>query len=766
MRLTLRTMLAYVNDLLEPADAEEVGKRIAESEFANGLMHRMRDVTRRLRLGAPRLHGRGMGHDPNTVAEYLDHELPSDRVADFEKVCLESDMHLAEVASCHQILALVLGEPAEIESASRQRMYALPQQAEASAHAPPVAKPAKASRDGKDRASRRKKKRRKVKVPEYLREPAAEPQTPRRWGGLLTAAVVLVAAGIGLTMYWPQIAQHLPSIEPDNASETQVASNPSSDGQNRSNDQNVPNEEQHNADRQTAPPDNQAAGDSAAGNPAATQQSANAKNNQAEQAPTASPQEDEPDQVSRPAMKEASPAPDDATQTEDAAARPQANTGTLPKRSQSETRRPAAGRSQQSEPATDDVPARERIAPPPRSDNKSADVESPRAKAAGEGIGRLVSESDVLLREAGDEWQRVPIRGTVYTTERLIALPTYRPSIAMSNGITLQLLGGAMVSLGAPSDGGGAQIQLSSGRILLLTAAKPDTSIRLQAGDYQGTIEFGEGESALAVEVRHLLPEGADPEQEPAPTAVELYLSSGEVTWVGRPGRSEKLSGRSHRALGGDGGGQSSEELPAWIESGQLNPNERRAAGEVADYLPPDKPVMATLEELAQHRRLENSLLAVRSLALIDDFEPIVPLLNDPKYRTVWTWQIESLRTALARGPRTAKAVREAFQRARGKEEGGELYRMLWGYSEQQLRDGAAAQLIDWLGAPDEQLDFRVLSFWNLRHITGMGLYYQPADPEKQRRQSIQRWKQKLDAGLLVPKAASATVVGFSLSVG
>lgn len=128
MRLTLRTLLAYLDDTLEPTEIKQIGQKVAESDAAQELIARIKQITRRRRLTTPPLTGPGAANfDPNTVAEYLDNALSGEQIAEVEKLCLESDVHLAEIATCHQILTLVLGEPALVPPTARERMYGLVQ---------------------------------------------------------------------------------------------------------------------------------------------------------------------------------------------------------------------------------------------------------------------------------------------------------------------------------------------------------------------------------------------------------------------------------------------------------------------------------------------------------------------------------------------------------------------------------------------------------------------------------------------------------------
>jgi hypothetical protein len=123
MRLTLRTLLAWLDDTLQPAEVRAIGKQVAESPFAQELSERINRVARQRRLSVPGSSGPD-GSDPNIVAAYLDNDLDPEAVAEYEKKCLTSDVNLAEVASVHQILSL-LGQKVKVPAEAKARMYTL-----------------------------------------------------------------------------------------------------------------------------------------------------------------------------------------------------------------------------------------------------------------------------------------------------------------------------------------------------------------------------------------------------------------------------------------------------------------------------------------------------------------------------------------------------------------------------------------------------------------------------------------------------------------
>jgi hypothetical protein len=123
MRLTLRTLLAWLDDTLPPSQVREIGKQVSETTYARELVDRIHRVTRQRRLMVPSKNGPD-ATDPNVVASYVDNDLEPDQVAEYEKRCLNSDVNLAEVASVHQILSL-LGQKVNVPAEAKARMYQL-----------------------------------------------------------------------------------------------------------------------------------------------------------------------------------------------------------------------------------------------------------------------------------------------------------------------------------------------------------------------------------------------------------------------------------------------------------------------------------------------------------------------------------------------------------------------------------------------------------------------------------------------------------------
>ena len=127
MRLTLRTLLAHLDNTLDPPQAEALKEKLDQSGFAKQLVQRIQLVLANSGLSAPSPDAAGPVEEANVISEYLDSTLPEEQVAEIERACLESDAHLAEAAATHQILTIVLRkQKAEIPHDLRRRIYDLP----------------------------------------------------------------------------------------------------------------------------------------------------------------------------------------------------------------------------------------------------------------------------------------------------------------------------------------------------------------------------------------------------------------------------------------------------------------------------------------------------------------------------------------------------------------------------------------------------------------------------------------------------------------
>lgn len=125
MRLTMRTLLNWINHNLSEEDAALVALKVEESELAKALKNQIEEVMQRPRLVAPAvIDGTPLGN-ANSSAEYLDNAMDSSMTVEYEKFCIHSDVILGEVAACHQILSEVLNQTLEISPEFRTRLCSL-----------------------------------------------------------------------------------------------------------------------------------------------------------------------------------------------------------------------------------------------------------------------------------------------------------------------------------------------------------------------------------------------------------------------------------------------------------------------------------------------------------------------------------------------------------------------------------------------------------------------------------------------------------------
>ncbi|TWU13699.1 hypothetical protein CA54_25340 [Symmachiella macrocystis] len=803
MRLTLRTLLAYLDDILEPKQTKELGEKIADSHFATSLINRIREVLRRRRLTAPTLTGPGSGLDPNTVAEYLDNTLPPEKVADVEKTSLESDIYLAEVAGCHQILTLVLGEPVDIVPESRERIYALTAPEQVATLPTPAPEPAPTKERSKSKSGARPAPQPvaarpavaeqddfRKGIPDYLRKPP-----------LWKRALPFVAVGAGLLLVALMI------IDPSQSDEKNVTDNAGTGGQ--ANFAAI-EKKQPKLPAQEEPTVDEVPVEIASNELAGTEEVEVVE--EVVEPPAQAESADEPDDTQLAEIEtfdpEASidpPAPPDGAvevattlpgeidtvlpevdpqddnlfppdvpvetelETETETPLPATPTDTTPTEALDETATETAtsetdpgpelvsAESEQDKVAVVETPPQplETVPTPPEK------LRSPVTAQYQPGQNGIMLVHDP--HEAG--WSKLAPRSKIHPGDRIAVPDPYFASVRLSEGNTHVTLlpgsqNGSLMELSESSEAGHCTLKVTRGRLVFRGNSKSandhdgPVEIGLKVGNELWQVKFLTPDAVWGLEINPRRPEGSDQPLVDNSYTGDLYVAAGTIQFFdGKQLKIVKdgpawipLTPGQRPQVSADGTVEPSAPLttmPNWLGMPKLTGKQLEHSRRFAREFDEVQPIEISLVGAVDHADEDIAALGVKCFALTENYEVLVKALSGSESESARRAAADGLRDWLPTDPENGDKLKQELSKVYYEETPDVIYSLLWGIPKADAeRLAPSLQLVKWMGH-DQQV-IREMAFDEVRHLSEKQgtLGYHPSSGSVQKRsRAIESWR-------------------------
>ncbi|MEM8735603.1 MAG: hypothetical protein AAGG44_15320 [Planctomycetota bacterium] len=738
MRLTLRTLLAYRDGVLGAEDAEEMHRRIHQSEDASNLLRRVERVTSSAGRTSTTLVGKGLGGDPNSIAEYLDDVLPKEKVPELERICLESDEYLDELASCHTLLSSAMHTRVPIPAELRELANSIGNPERASALREEL-------RDRRQKSSKPKMIRRvdeaagmagphlapaneKSHVQDDLHQDAGnDPVTPKEESneGVEVVAPMLQSGGEsikeqGLSLEGASLTHEVPeyllgtrggawriplgilglvvllagalyfAIGPlDRVSELFAGNN-------------------------TPPKDNS---DLFAATIGPTQDDV-----------AAIPAETADGEPSNPGAEDQPLAEDKLTDTA-----PASDIG-APSTSELEGRE-----------SKDSVPEAT-LTPKAEADGKDTDDNAASAGSDSEPATRELTWSQpdgwgnsVLLSmdATGKLRRRIP-NEVLEAGSKLFVGPHSLASFTTPNENDVKLLGPAV------SEHIGADEPWKLGLGRMLVTAGPSQRFDLETPQGSFRLKFSGSASTAAIQFEHRF-EKYGSALEPEAFRATLIIVCDAPTEIVSTGQQELkfnlAAGEGLAVIAGEKPRSFQlQSIPTWYQLPPSRPIDQEAAAELSADLVADQPgeLGVKLSRLASHWRAEEAALAVGVSMLVGDWDALVKsgFLENPRASIHVPSTVALARQLIAARPKEADKLRKSLKNQY--KNGAELYRLLLGSEQADLEGTGLTELIDTLDA--DNLAERHLGFAELNRVTGRKLGVKPSQPN---RASLLAWRRE-----------------------
>lgn len=765
MRLTLRTLLAYLDDLLEPAQAREIGEKISESGYASALVDRIREVMRRRRLTAPDPRNPNSGLDTNSIAEYLDNTLEPEAVADVEKVCLDSDVHLAEVAASHQILTLVLGEPVDVPARTRERMYALGAGGKpegSKVHANPNGN-AGTEADARALVTSQKADHADsngdafaTTIPDYLKP------VP------LWRRMAPVAIGVIVGAFWLSVVYFDPSLPLGTSSNsddmTQPDQLPRADGLVAAvDDSSVPASNESVAA--------EAAASGAAGNPeSAGDPSINVDGGSTD---SSRPAVDiakldgfDPAIGTNSTSEPVEPAVPDNTVASTTTPRPVVPSLPEPQlpasgNSVAATKAPLSTGASVSAPSTTPPPlTTPPLTTPPETDSTSVVMPETVVTAKVPAPEVLyTSREGILARQTDEGWMAMPHRTVVRAGDRVASLEPFTAMLEVSSlNLLIELQGGTVIEfLGATSDEQ-ISLQLLSGRISIhRRSAEVDTQpvvAGLHLLDEPCRLTLHSAVALCGVELTAAEPYAYEKELGEDRYIGNLFVVDGRVSFKGEMAGDVSLTAPSwfpltpvdRRAVAESNDLSPLLIVPEWLDpsGSRVSSTQRRYAARFEKEVDEEQPLHNSIPSIVKSKIPGISEFAVKAMAATGMYNQLVQVMAEAEFLESREAAIAGLRRWLPVATENREILRAALQQYFPADHVDPLYRLLWGYGEDDARNPATSRLlVDWLGHDNKVI--RQLAFQHVYRLTGQRYDYRPINPDNQRKVAIDRWYSHLE---------------------
>jgi len=754
MRLTLRTLLAWLDGVLPEDEQQQLGAKVSSSVVATHLVERIRMAVGRTTIGAPRPDGRGLTEDPNSVAEYLDNTLSAEQLEAFERICIESELHLAEVAACHGLLAEVARDPAvehRLHVEERQLIHHRLLGLLAGIHDRAATERVEAERRGDGHRESRETAQaiREAMAsatsqpgpgavtpsgegvvtlePERARVRPAERSSLAAWAAAVVSLALLLALVAALV--W-SLSGPLAGRRPPEVARVEVQGGPQ--------DPVVPPAE---------PGEGVPAVNDAAPVPAAAE-SALALVPETVPIPPATTAETGTESMSSELAADVSPEPEETD--------PAASTALAVV-----------------------------VTEPLQVGDLASELASIAEDDPANSVGLVGGEGVLLRRTDSAEWTVFSAGSPLGQREEVLVPRGFQPELHV-RGVTIRLLPETRAVLTVDPDGV-SRIEVVFGRAVA-RASLANAKLGISAGGLVGTVTAGLA-SPVAIEVELDRDPGSDPTSTPPRVRSRIYASR-SLSWRqtaggGLPAKQSLEGIDAQKTLGEKMSFEwastdprrieavRNQELPSWVESGVRPDRLEKAAGEaLASKVAATTPLTQALREMATDRRSENRTLAASTLALLEEFDELVELLSAESARNKlesrqWSQlQAATVPLALARGGDVASRLFESFANRGPHGTADGLKAMALGFTDEGLAAGADRRLVEALEHPS--LIVRRYAIESLIEITQPSAVdrgrYRPDGLPEMRREGVLWWRGQLEKGLVrrSPQAVAAPISAAS----